>query len=161
MKKYENLYEMSKPISWVINKTQSLEPQINKHLLKILLFETESTWKKDASNWLVEISSYTIKPDDKFLKKKQYFEFLFNEPFEQGNKKNNQTTIYKYCSIIFNQAKYDGLYSKYRNDLKNVPVEQWKDKFKRFYIEVDDYMSKGILDTSICNMLIETYFVKE
>lgn len=150
--------ERSKSANWVINKIRDLAPLINMNLLKILLFGEESTWKKSALNWLVEISSFTVKPDDTFFKKKQYSEFLFNEPFEEGVQKINQTALYKYCSIIFNQSEYDKIFSKYRNNMNELPVAIWKELFKEFYIEVDDYLSKGILDTTLCNMLIETYF---
>ena len=161
MKIYKRkFYEMSFPLKEVIKKIKSLEFEINMHLLKILLFEKQSTWKKDVSNWLSEISTFTTKPKDNYLKKGQYFEYLFSEPYEKGNKEEyKKTTIYKRCSQIFNTSEYDKLYSKYR--IEKIPVDEWKKILKYFYIEVDDYISKGIFDAPMGNYLIETYIIKK
>jgi len=150
--------EMSKPLKWVVEKIRSLEPEINRHLLKILLFEKQSTWKRDVSDWLTDISTYTTKPNDNYLKVGQYFQYLFNEPFEKGEKEDyKKTTIYKYCSQILNNSKYNNLKCKYR--IEKIPVKEWKELLKYFYIEVDDYLSKGIFDASTGNYLIETFII--
>jgi predicted nucleic acid-binding Zn finger protein len=160
MKKYERTEfdEMSKPLAWIINKVRALEPEINEHALKIMLFEQESTWKKSITNWLVDISTYTVKGSNNFLKKGQYFEYLYSEPFENGKQEYRKTTLYKYCSKILGNDKYKNLKTKYRKI--DVPVDKWQEILRQFYIEVDDYLSKGILDYELGTYLVETYISK-
>lgn len=153
-----HIKEMSKPLKVVLNQIRSLEPEINKHILKILLFEQESTWKKSVTNWLMDISRYRIKPNNDYLKKGQYFELLFNEPFDNGKESYKQSVIYKISDVLLYNDNYDKMYSKYRNEL--IPVEEWKGLLKEFYIEIDDYLSKGILDVQMCNYLIEEYIIE-
>jgi hypothetical protein len=149
--------EMSIPMSDIIKSIRNIEYELNKHLLKILLFNQKSTWKKDAISWLIKISTYTTKPRNNYLKKGQYYEYLFSEPFENGIKTYKQSTIYKYCSVILNDPKYKKLNSYYRK--KQIPVKEWKELLKQFYIEVDDYMFKGIFDIEIAEYLIDTFIV--
>ena len=161
MRKYETikLDEMSKPLAWIIEKIRSLEPEINEHALKIMLFEQESTWKKSITNWLVDISEYTVKPKNTFLKRGQYQEYLFNEPFENGKQEYKKSSMYKKCSKILGNDIYKGLKTKYRKT--EIPIDNWKQILKEFYIEVDDYLSKGILDYDMGTYLVEEYIVKK
>ena len=59
MERYKKieLNEMSKPLAWIIEKIRALEPEINEHALKIMLFEQESTWKNPLqTGWLIYLS---------------------------------------------------------------------------------------------------------
>jgi len=157
MKEHEYMLteEMSKPLSWIIEKVRALEPEINEHVLKIMLFEQDSTWKKSITNWLVDISTYTVKGSNNFLKNGQYYEYLYSEPYENGKQDYKKTTLYKYCSKILGNNKYKKLKTKYRKI--EIPVDEWQQILKEFYIEVDDYLSKGILDYEMGTHLVEIY----
>ncbi len=151
----ENNAEFARPFAQIIEKIRSLEPEINTHIFKILLFEQESTWKKSITDWFLDIGELIVKGTLKPLKTGQYLEFLFNEPFENGLEEYKQSNIYRYCKRILDDDQYKDLFSIYRT--QDIPVIEWKEKLRQFYIEVDDYLSKGILDTEMSNYLIERY----
>ena len=145
MERYQSKFEeMSMPLKKALDNITSLEKPINNHLLKILLFKRYSTWKNEIVTLLSDIAECTIKPKDIFLKKGQYFELLFTERLDNGNQPVRKTAIYKRCFNLLNDKNYKKMYSIYRNE--EIPVLKWKETIKQFYIVIDDYLSKGILD---------------
>ena len=83
---------------------------------------------------------------------------MYSEPFENGKQEYNKTTIYKYCSKILGNDEYKNLKNRYRKI--GVPINKWQEILKEFHIEVDDYLSKGILDYELGTYLVETYIIK-
>jgi hypothetical protein len=106
----------------------------------------------------MDVAEYTIKPNNRYLKQGQYSEYLFNEPYENGNQSYKQSTIYKRCDVILHEDKYKNLKSIYRK--QEIPIDKWKELLREFYIEVDDYLAKGILDVNMCVYLIDTFIIK-
>lgn len=71
----------------VMQKIDSLQFPIAKHLIKIAIFPNSQEtrhWQKEVLNWFIDIDMMDVKGQAR-LKEKQYFELLYKEPLTPLN----------------------------------------------------------------------------
>ena len=66
-------------------KISGLEDPINEHLLKLMGFraapETRRVWKRELQKWFRTIAAIRVRDQDKTLPERDYFNWLYDEPF--------------------------------------------------------------------------------
>lgn len=81
----EKILEMAFPKAVLIRRVESLEDQINQHLIKLFGLsasdETRNHWKAEVVSWFRKIGKMVVKNTNRPLTRDNYFNILFEYPF--------------------------------------------------------------------------------
>ena len=81
----EPLLEMSMTRAAAIMDLRGIARPLNLHLIYLYGYKTSDEirihWQKEVLNWLDEMATITIKPNNRRLNAKDYFTYLFDERF--------------------------------------------------------------------------------
>lgn len=123
----------------VIQKIDSLQMPIRRHLMNIALFphhQAVNHWKEEVLNWFFDISEMEVKGKG-VLKEKQYFELLYEQPWtplrsiEKGIK--SRLNMYKDIKPCLKDIKSKAI--KIDKEVKNL----FKQLSKDFALGTFDY----------------------
>jgi hypothetical protein len=83
------LLEVAFPRSLIALKVRGAEQTINEHLVKLMAFEVEpalrESWKRElVRKHFAFLSRLRLKPDRRAVRARDFFDWLYDEPFE-GN----------------------------------------------------------------------------
>jgi len=127
---------------------ESLEDEINYHLIKILCCqvsnETIEHWKEEIRDWLDRIGEIRVKPDMKTFSEKFYFNTLYDYPFGDTGDRNLRRHIRR-----LERKKYTIL-----KDINHIEIMQ---KIKDFHIAFAKLAATGKADEHAVHKLVDNF----
>ena len=154
--KYVAFFEMAFPKQNIIMKMINVQPLILEHIIKLLLYpeniRDHRLWTNSIYKQILAISDMKWEGNNKFLKQKDYYDYLFTKPLENGD---NYQYLDKMVGRVISVTKK--LYKK--TTLKKYDKEAWINLLQKFYIEVSKHLSQGETNLEKYTDLIKKYFL--
>jgi hypothetical protein len=130
------LLEMSYPRKKAENKIENLNHAILSHIVCILLIKFDDSQKQYYNHWISEVNSYLfkideirIKPKNKKLPFRRYFELLFNEYADVG--------LENFVIFVKHRIEEKNMTIK----VEEINIEEFYKKLRNIFLEICNLLS--------------------
>jgi len=157
------LFVMSHNRKKLIELIWSLQPHINEHLMKLLMYpshESRAHWIKEIRTWLNDIGTTLLKPKNNKLKEDKYYDNLYLGPFEGGEQQKLMFYYFNGRKSFESNSNYDGITLPVF-ERKTIPFEEVNQKFADFYREISQLFAQKYYDYEQVEVLIHKYFLED
>jgi len=155
LNKYRRLYqEMAYTRDEIAQEIRSSDRNRREHLILCFYFPKNSTikhWKNELQADFMDIADRKWKNNNKYLPEKDYFNNLWNKPYE------NLDDYELIDKTIKNLIREDYKIPKDWKDTKYVLIQA----IKKLYVDISFHLSKGNLEKDIIYDLIDKYIIKD
>jgi hypothetical protein len=151
----DTLFELAFRRKHLLIKVSNLYEQVAINLLKIAIFGQESTWKHEFETLIESIGELKLKDYKAKLSAKQYYNKLFDEPFEPLKPWNNS---YVYNVIVGRHILKNENYTKsYHMPITEQNITIIHNKIKELIKNISNLLSERFLNNNNVQKLTEEY----
>jgi hypothetical protein len=146
-----NIMEMTFSRSVLLSDIRNKRQVIHKHLFYIFAYPNSSSinhWKMEITGWLSELGDTTLKPNNKKLDYKSYYD-TFTSDFDSIGEE-------YVLNIAKNTIKKEGKFENYT--LNDLPLEEIVKRYKTFYSKISKYFSESkFIDEDVVKEMINNF----